>query len=175
MRTQFHDCSGSLSNWAVVNSHPHREHVAAENLQRQKFQAYYPKVKRQCRHARRTAEVLKPLFPGYLFVQINPDAQRWRPLLSTLGVRNVVRSGDRLSLIANEFVQALKSREIDGVIARPASPYRVGQEVRISGGAFDGLIAKIIDMNETDRMTVLMDLLNRPVKVRIEEQQISPI
>lgn len=175
MHTQFLDCSGSPSNWAVVNSHPHREHFAVENLQRQKFHAYYPKVKRRCRHGRRTTDVLRPLFPGYLFVQVNPDAQRWRSLLSTLGVRTVVRCGDRLSLLANEFVQALKSREIDGAIARPASPYRVGQEVRIAGGAFDGLIATIIDMNEMDRMTVLMDLLNRPVKVRLEEQQISPI
>jgi len=30
-------------------------------------------------------------------------------------------------------------------------------------------------MDEKDRLTVLMNLLNRPVKVKIEERQISPI
>ena len=80
-----------------------------------------------------------------------------------------------MSLIEDAFVQDLKARQVDGVVARPVSPYRVGQEVRMAGGAFDGLVATIIDMDERDRLTVLMDLLNRPVKVKIEERQISPV
>ncbi|MGI9404150.1 MAG: transcription termination/antitermination NusG family protein, partial [Hyphomicrobium sp.] len=145
MRTEYNDYCGSPSNWAVVNTHPHREHIAVENLQRQEFWAYCPMVRRQRRHSRRVTDVLRPLFPGYLFAQVNPDTQRWRPMLSTLGVRAVVRCGDRLSLIEDAFIQSLKDREADGVIARPASPYRVGQEVRMAGGAFDGLVATIID------------------------------
>jgi transcription elongation factor/antiterminator RfaH len=175
MRTEYYDCCGSPSNWAVVNTHPHRENVAVDNLQRQAFHAYCPMVRRQRRHARRVSDVLRPLFPGYLFAQVNPESQRWRPMLSTLGVRNVVQCGDRLSLIEDAFVQSLKQREVDGAIARPEHPYQLGQEVRIAGGAFDGLVARIIEMDERDRLTVLMDLLSRPVKVKIDEQQISPI
>jgi len=175
MRTEHYDYCGSPANWAVVNAHPHREHVAVENLQRQEFRAYCPMVRRRRRHSRRVSDVLRPLFPGYLFAQINPEAQLWRPILSTLGVRAVVRCGDRLSLIDDDFVQSLKDREVEGAIARPESPYQVGQGVRIAGGAFDGLVATIIDMDERDRLTVLMDLLNRSVKVKIEERQISPI
>lgn len=175
MRTEYSDYCGVPFNWAVVSTHPHREQVAVENLQRQDFYAYCPMVRRQRRHARRVSDVLRPLFPGYLFAQVNSETQRWRPMLSTVGVRTLVRCGDRLSLIEDGFVQSLKMRELDGAIARPESPYRVGQEVHIAGGAFDGLVATIIDMDERDRLTVLMDLLNRPVKVKIEERQISPI
>ncbi|MES0403589.1 MAG: transcription termination/antitermination NusG family protein [Hyphomicrobium sp.] len=175
MRTEYSDYCGSPSNWAVVNTHPHREQVAVENLQRQEFHAYCPMVRRQRRHARRVTDVLRPLFPGYLFTQVNSDMQRWRPMLSTFGVRAVVRCGDRLSLIEDAFIQSLMDREVDGAIARPVSPYRVGQEVRMAGGAFDGLVATIVDMDERDRLTVLMDLMNRPIKVKIEERQISPV
>jgi transcriptional antiterminator RfaH len=45
----------------------------------------------------------------------------------------------------------------------------------MAGGAFDGLVATIVDMDERDRLTVLMDLMNRPIKVKIEERQISPV
>ena len=86
-----------------------------------------------------------------------------------------MRCGDRLSLIEDAFIQSLMDREVDGAIARPVSPYRVGQEVRMAGGAFDGLVATIVDMDERDRLTVLMDLMNRPIKVKIEERQISPV
>ena len=126
-------------------------------------------------HARRTCDVLRPLFPGYLFVQVNPEIDRWRPMLSTFGVRSVLRCGDRLSFIDDAFIESLKAREIDGVITRPSSPYQVGQEVRLSGGAFDGMVATIIDMDERDRLTVLMDLLNRPVRVKVDERQIAPV
>jgi transcription antitermination factor NusG len=45
--------------------------------------------------------------------------------------------------------------------------------VRVSGGAFDGLVATIIEMHERDRLTVLMQLLSRVVKVRLEESQVT--
>jgi len=175
VRTEYGQYLGHPFGWAVVNTQPHKESLALENLERQGFSAYCPLIKRRRSHARRVDEVLRPLFPSYLFVKISPEHQRWRPILSTLGVRTLVRCGDRLSLIDDAFVQSLKGRELDGVIARPASPYRVGQQVRMAGGAFDGLVATIVEMHERDRLTVLMQLLSQAVKVKIDEQQISPV
>ena len=99
MRTEYGLYSGRPSGWAVVNTHPHREHVALENLQRQEFWAYCPVISRRRSHARRVTTVLRPLFPGYLFVKILGDVQRWRPILSTEGIRSVVITGwDQVAL-----------------------------------------------------------------------------
>lgn len=153
--------------WLAVNTHPHREHIAIENLGRQDFETYCPLIQRQVRHARRTRHVMRPLFPGYVFVRINPDLQRWRPILSTFGVRSLVRCGDRLSFVEDGFVAGLRARELDGIIIKPAEPYQLGQKVRMRSGPFDGLVATIIEMDEKDRLVVLMDLLNQSVKVRV--------
>ena len=83
-------------------------------------------------------------------------------------MRTLIRTGVRPSLLSDAFIQGIKAREIDGVIVRPDTPYKLGQQVRFSGGAFDGLVATIIAMDEKDRLVVLMDLLNRPVKVRVD-------
>ena len=122
-------------------------------------------VLKRVRHARRAQDVLRPLFPGYVFVAVDPDLHRWRPILSTFGVRTLMRSG-RPSLLSDALHQGIKAREMDGAIVRPDTPYKLGQQVRVSGGAFDGLVATIIAMDEKDRLVVLMELLNRPVKVR---------
>ncbi|MGZ5916982.1 MAG: transcription termination/antitermination protein NusG [Methyloceanibacter sp.] len=175
MRYEYGHYSARPTGWAVINTQPHRERIALENLQRQEFTPYCPIVKRRLRHARRVVDVLRPLFPGYLFVKINPEVERWRPMLSTFGVRNVVRCHDKVSLLDDAFVQALRAREVEGVISRPQSPYQIGQEVRISGGAFDGLVATIVEMHAQDRLTVLMQILSRAVNVRIDEDQISPV
>jgi transcriptional antiterminator RfaH len=160
--------------WAVVNTQPHRERIALENLARQAFTTYCPMVRRRVKHARRTCDVSRPLFPGYLFVHISPQTQRWRPIVSTLGVRMLVRFGEQLAFVEDDLIRELRSHEIDGEIVRPARSYTVGQSVHVAGGPFDGLIGTIIDMDDKDRLVVLMNLLSRPVKVQVAAGMVVP-
>jgi transcriptional antiterminator RfaH len=162
------------SAWAVVNTQPHREYLALENLERQGFIVYCPSVRRRTTHARRTREVLRPLFPGYLFVHVSRDQQHYRPILSTLGVKTLVHFGGRLAYLEKDFVQELKSRETDGAIVLPPRQYKVGQEVRLEAGPFAGLVGAIVEMDEKERIVVLMHLLNRPVKVKLATAMIVP-
>lgn len=161
--------------WAAINTHPHRENVAAENLMRQEFQVYFPREIKRVRHARRVQDVLRPLFPGYIFAQVAPELTMWRPILSTIGVRALVRTGDRPALLDGSFIEGLRAREIDGVIAKPASPYRMGQEVRLNGGPFDGLIGRIIEMNDRDRLVLLTNFLQQTVRLKVTTTGVRPL
>lgn len=158
--------------WAVVSTQPHQERLALENLMRQQFHVYCPFALKRVRHARRTREVSRPLFPGYVFVELAPET-RWGPICSTFGVRALVRSGEQPSLLPGDFIADLKIREIDGVIVEPSRPFEIGQKVRIAGGAFRDFVATIIDMDERDRIIVLMELLSRPVKVKLTPEQVA--
>ena len=153
--------------WAVANTAPNKEALAREGLERQDFNVYCPMIRKRVRHARQVRDVLRPLFPGYLFVQVPRERHRWRPIDSTTGVRRLVKSGDTPGLIDDTFVRALRAREIDGAIVKPTVPYGIGQSIRITSGALEGQIATIIEMNERDRLLILMQLLNRPVKVHV--------
>ena len=158
--------------WVALNTQPHRERIALESLSHQGFYGYCPLIRKRISHARSTQNVLRPLFPSYLFVQIDPSMQRWRPILSTFGVRTVVRCGELLSFVPDRFIDSLKAREIEGVIVRPTSPFKVGQQVRIADGAFNGLVATIIEMDERDRLVVLTNFLNRSVNVKLSSCQV---
>jgi transcriptional antiterminator RfaH len=158
--------------WVVINTHPHRENLAIENLTRQKFLAYCPQMIKRVTHARRSQDVLRPLFPGYVFVQVHAEAQRWRSILSTFGVRSLVTCGDHLSYLDPDFIQSLKAREVDGAIVRPEQPYKIGQQVRIAGGAFDGFVATILALNDKDRLMVLLQMLNQSVKVKVNSANV---
>ena len=164
----------SRAGWIVVNTHPHREPLAIENLERQQFEAYCPMIAKRRTHARRTETVLRPLFPGYLFVRGDAQLLRWRPILSTYGVRRIAQTGEQPSFIDNEFIATLKAREIDGAIVRPHTPYQVGQKVSIVTGAFDGLVATIIEMDEKDRLLVLLNFMNRGVQLRVPSGHVTP-
>ena len=70
------------------------------------------------RHARRLQTVLRPLFPRYLFAGIDRSSMPWRPILSTVGVTDVVRAGDEPHPVAAEIVTTLREQEMAGAFDR---------------------------------------------------------
>jgi transcriptional antiterminator RfaH len=166
--------SPSAGRWFVASTHPHREDFALENLERQDFHVYCPRIVKHIRHARRAYDVRRPLFPGYLFVE-REKSQLWRPILGTFGVRSVVCQGDIPALLPYGFVEDLKAREVDGVIQRPEALFQTGQRVAISGGPFDGVIGQIIELRENDRVLLLLDLLSQKAKMHIDMQRLRKL
>ncbi len=98
--------------WFVLATHPHREAQATEHLMRQSFHVYCPMTVKHIRHARRTYDARRPLFPGYIFVEQPGLQQQWRPLLSTFGVRTVLMNGETPAKLPAGFVDSLKAREV---------------------------------------------------------------
>jgi transcriptional antiterminator RfaH len=163
----------SHSLWFAAATHPSREGLAMEHLERQSFKVYCPMVTRRIRHARRAYDARRPLFPGYVFIEHRGADISWRPLLSTIGVRALVMAGSKPANLPAGFVESLKAREIDGCIGRPEMPFQIGQLVTIQGGPFDGLICQIIDMRERDRVVVLLDLLSQQTRVTVAARQLT--
>lgn len=161
--------------WIVVNTHTNRELQAIENLDRQGFESYCPRVRVRIRHARQQKEVLRPLFRGYLFVRQPPPGKSWRTIHSTFGVRSVIQFGEQVAVLQDAFIQSLKEREQNGAIPSQINALKVGQSVRITEGPFDGLIARIIEMKDADRLTVLMSMLGGAVRVRLDSDDVQPL
>jgi transcriptional antiterminator RfaH len=163
-------------SWVAASTHPHKETTAISNLLRQGFEAYCPLIRRRWRHARKVQEVLRPLFPGYVFVAVNPAQQRWRPILSTVGIRTLVRFGDSLGVLPSRFVESLRSHEIEGAVSLYAQPssYAPGDQVKLCDGPFEGLIATVLAVEDHARLQLLMHLLNRGVRVKVPVNSVAP-
>ncbi len=165
------DAATLPSGWIVVTTHPHRELFAGEHLVRQDYNVYCPLIAKNVRHARRIYEVRRALFPGYLFIERSPSFIL-RSILGTFGVRSVVRNGDIPALLPSGFVTSLKAREIDGVIKEQEAPLEPGQAVTIDGGPFDGVVGKILEVRESDRVVLLLDLIHSQPKLIIDKKML---
>lgn len=163
-------------SWVAASTHPHKESTAISHLLRQGFDAYCPLVRRRRRHARKVQEVLRPLFPGYVFVAVDPKQQHWRPILSTIGIRTLVRFGNSLGLLPSRFVESLRSHEIEGAVSLSSRSlsYAPGDQVRLCDGPFEGLIATVLAVEDRTRLQVLMHLLNQGVRVKVPANLVAP-
>jgi transcriptional antiterminator RfaH len=164
------DCKPAT--WMVLATHQHRESVAMCNLRRQSYAVYCPMILAQIRHARRSCEALRPLFPGYIFVTLQNAAQSWRPIAGTFGVRSILRNGETPAFLPPGLVESLQAREMDGAVREPKTPFAPGQTVAITGGPFDGLIGKVLNLRDSDRILVLLDLLNQQTKVQVDAKML---
>ena len=133
--------------WYAVYTKPQAEAKALENLLRQGYAAYLPRYRTEISHARRRQTVLRPFFPRYLFAGVDRAAARWRPILSTVGVCDLLRSGSEPMPVAAHIVEALREQENAGVfdcLAKRRS-LRLGELVRISAGAFEDMIGRLVE------------------------------
>lgn len=153
--------------WFVVQTQFNGEARAALNLRRQGFEVYWPRYLKQRRHARKIDVTARPLFPRYMFVAIDATTQRWRSVQSTLGVARLVCNGDEPARVPEGVVGAIKARE-DGngfVILDDKPAFAPGDKVRVVVGAFresEGLFASLADH---DRVSILLEMLGRKVRV----------
>jgi transcriptional antiterminator RfaH len=159
--------------WIAASTHHFKEAVAIENLARQGYRAYCPMIRRKTRHARRLREVIRPLFPGYVFVQLDLAREQWRPILSTIGVRALIRFGDTFGVVPEAFLNEIRGREQGGVLPMTRHTFEPGKKVRMCDGPFSGLLATVLAASESDRLLVLMDLLNRSVRVRVNLDDVA--
>ena len=157
------------SRWYLAQTQPRAEAKASLNLRRQGFEVYLPRYLKQRRHARRVEPVTAPLFPGYLFVAIDINAQRWLSIDSTFGVTRLVRDGDRPAAVPPAIITALKCREdAKGLVVLDQRPrFSPGDKVRVLEGAFRDCYGLYEGMSAGERVAILLDLLGRKVRVAL--------
>lgn len=152
--------------WAAVSVKPNQVNKAETNLSQQGFNYLAPKTKVTKRQQNRFISKMNLFFPGYIFVQINEDADDVRKVSSTYGVSNMVKVGNRLGSVPDAFIDGLKTINDDNKIGSTKN-LKTGQKIEIVGGAFSGLAAELIRVDSATRVRCLFDLINGKVSASV--------
>ena len=165
-----------MKRWFVVQTRPNAESRAAQHLENQGFEVWLPEFLKKRRHARRTDMVRRPLFPRYLFVRIDLDAEQWRSILGTVGVIAMV-GGEPPTPVADAIVEALVQRcDADGLVAiDPALGLKEGQPVRITEGPLADLEGIFLDIDDQARVAILLSLMGRKVRVQADAGSVEAL
>jgi transcriptional antiterminator RfaH len=162
-------------SWHVVQTHIHAETKAQMHLARQGFETYLPRYLKRRRHARRTETVAAPLYPCYLFVGFSAAVHRWRSVHSTVGVARLVCTGEAPAAVDGSIINGLKSREdAQGFIQLQRQPrFKSGDKVRVREGAFSDCLGLFECLGDRERVTILLELLGRKVRVILDEDFVA--
>jgi transcription elongation factor/antiterminator RfaH len=154
--------------WFVVHTLPYQENRAQVQLENQRYRTFLPKRERTIRRARKLTTVVAPLFPRYMFIILDPEHDRWRPVNSTLGVAGMVVQGERPQPVPPGIVETLiASSGSDGLLKlRPQ--LNVGDRVRLTQGPFAEYLGTLDRLDDSGRVQALLDMLGRGVPILVE-------
>ena len=152
----------SSSTWFLVQCKPRQDERAEENLQRQGYHCYRPQrgFERIVRGRRQI--VNESLFPGYLFIALDADAN-WAPLRSTRGVSRLVAFNGQPLPVAENLIEDLHRRTTPVGESLP----QVGEKILIKDGCFANLEAIFESRKGDERVVLLLTILNQLQRVEV--------
>lgn len=173
MNTATH--ASAARGWYLVYCKPRQESVARENLARQGYETYLPRMRDVRRRQGRRVSVIAPMFPRYLFIRLNRETDNWAPIRSTLGVVSIVRFGRTAARVPDALLALLRAREDEqGIQILPVEQYKPGSRVRITQGGFAGYEGIFQAATGRARVTVLLDMLGRQARATVDAASIEP-
>jgi len=159
--------------WYVAHTKPRQEWVALENLARQGYGVYLPRLKVLKRPRNRQQVGFEALFPRYIFFQPRHAEHSIAPVRSTKGVTTIVRFGGVPAVLRPDTLQDIRAFEARQNAAGlvELSGLRPGKTVVVTSGPLAGLEG-LVSMVSTQRVIVLMRLLGDQTPVKLSPDQL---
>lgn len=149
-------------SWYLVQLKPGGLDRAVTNLARQGYESFMPLREETRRRAGRWSTIIRPLFPGYLFVKVSDSRRNWKSINATYGVsRLVALEAGRPTEVAPAIIEALQIRFSEDGTLQPPAEFEVGDQVEVVSGLFANKFAEIEAIPEQGRIYVLLELMGR--------------
>lgn len=168
--------SGSESeNWYALHTRPRHEKVVEQRLNERGVATFLPIVTEVHRWSDRKKSVQLPLFSCYIFAKFAPNRTERLRVLRVDGVLGLVGSHHEGAPIPEDQIHAVQA-VVERAIPWSSHPFlKVGQRVRIRGGALNGLEGILVSRNGSDTLVISVDAIQRSLAVRVEGYQIEAI
>jgi transcription antitermination factor NusG len=160
-------------SWYALHTRPRHEKLIVQRLSDRGVETFLPIVTEVHRWSDRKKSVQLPLFSCYVFAKFVPNRIERLNVLRVGGVLGLIGSGGEGTPIPDEQIEAVRTL-VDGEL--PWSPFpflKIGQRVRIRGGALEGLEGILVSRNGNQTLVISVDAIQRSLAVRVEGYQVE--
>lgn len=150
--------------WYALQHKPAQGERALTHLQNQEIACFYPKIMVEKIKAGKRTKKLEPLFPGYLFVNLEQTDPMWAKLRSTRGVLRIVGFANKPAPIGDSVIQHIQNG-LDSVAQQGG--IKPGQAVQLNEGPFEGINAIFQAYDGEARAIVLVNFMQKQQTVKV--------
>ena len=158
--------------WYALWVRSRYEQKVAAQLNGRQHEVFLPLYSARHKWADRWKTVSLPLFPGYIFSRF--DVAKRSSVLSATGVIDIVRIGTEPAEIDPCEIEAVQAVVKSSLFAEPYPHLVKGQRVIVRGGPLNGVLGTLVEVRNSLRLVVSVELLNRSVSVEVDRDWVAP-
>jgi transcriptional antiterminator RfaH len=166
------------THWYVLTSKPREEQRAYDNLTIQGHEVFLPKVAQVIKKKGVKTVALQPLFPSYLFIQLDKQVANFNAIRSTRGVGSFVRFGLNHAVISNGIIEDIKksvASNKQGKSLAELFAYCQGDTVALTQGSLKGLKAIYQAKDGLERSVLMVKMLGQQSQVVVKNQDFEKV
>jgi transcription antitermination factor NusG len=163
------------TQWFAVRTRSRHEKVVERGLRGQGLSVFYPVVNQIRQWSDRKKLIETPLFAGYAFVRIAPTPEQRVNFLRTQGVVELVGAQGQGTPIPEDQIEAVRAVVALNLPFNQHVFLKIGQRVRIRGGALEGIEGVLVANNGTRNLVISVEPIQRSLSIRIDGYQVEPV
>ncbi len=157
--------------WFVAHTKPRREKKLAEYCLRQAITATLPTYRSAHKYRGKTVVFQKPLFPGYVFLKLDPRQ------------KDFMRQNDHVANLLEVFDQGLFCRQLDEILlaletdleVRSAPTIGEGMRVRIKSGPLRGIEGCVEHRHGHTAVLLRLDFIGQAAAIKLKPTTSNPL
>jgi transcriptional antiterminator RfaH len=161
------------SNWYVLRTKCGKEGFVAHQLASKGTDVFFPRLSGSVRIGGNKQQRVGPMFPSYLFVQMDPG-MHGMDIRYTPGVKDFLRRDGAPEPVCPEIVSTLKERiGPSGVFRRPEPLLQPGMRLRIDDGPLRGMdVIFEQELSCAKRVAVLLAAVSLQARVVLSRESL---
>jgi transcription antitermination factor NusG len=170
------DLSPEDLRWYAVRTRSRHEKIATQQLQTRGIETYLPVVIQTHRWSDRKKQVEVPLFSGYTFVRLAYASNEQRiQVLQTHGIAGFVGVQRTGVPIPDHQIEDIRTLLGNKVSVEAHSFLKIGQRVRVRGGALDGVEGILVSHDAGKKLVISLESIERSLSIRVEGYDVEPV
>lgn len=154
--------------WFIAQIKPNSYNSATQNLERQGFETFLPKMETTQRQKNKFIVKNDYVFPGYMFVCFKPHILSWTKINSTYGVSKILSFNKKPSEISSDLILELKKRYQIDSNPKQIDNLQKGDSIKFHAGPFVDLIAKVENVDKNNRIWVLLETMGGGHRLKLQ-------
>ena len=163
------------SRWYAIHTRARHEKTVLMRLQQQGITAFLPTITEVRRWSDRRKCVEFPLFSCYAFVHLPWVPELRAKVVRTDGVLGFVGFGSGAIPIPDVEIQNIRTLLHSMVPYTPYPFLKIGQRVRIRGGALDGVEGILLARNGSNSLVISVEPIQRSLAFRIDGYSVEAV
>jgi transcription antitermination factor NusG len=158
-------------NWYVAHTKPRREKKLLQECERKGLRTTLPCYDSVHKYRGKTVQFRKPLFPGYLFLQLVPTDTHF------------ITQSDHVANLLEVFDQETFQKQLEDILAaleakvgvRLAPAVHEGMRVRIKSGPLQGIEGFVERRSGVTTVLLRLDFINQAAAVELDADSLELI